>query len=213
MSDPRTQASALSNNYPGLAGAEIKPARGGLMQALREMYAMAYTPGMETPDHGLETTAITEPLKNWAQNDPTLRSVASVIPGGDIIRRVAGGMIPGTRGEALVTGAQVALPVAGLARGPQLVQVGETAADDLINVFRWGDDRLAPGNWVEAGTGSKPIDYLLSTKWAPSMGGSQFAPYSSGVSHVVRRGDLAPATGVGSTIANAMGQRRYAPSF
>jgi hypothetical protein len=47
----------------------------------------------------------------------------------------------------------------GKARGPQLVQAGETAADDLINVFRWGDDRLAPGNWVEAGTGSKPVDY------------------------------------------------------
>ena len=213
MSDPRAQASALSQNYPGLVGAELKPAQGGLGNALREMYAMAYTPGSEAPDHGLETTAITEPLKNWAQSDPTHGVLRALSPGADVVRQVVGGMIPGTRGEALVAGAQAALPAAGLARGPQLVRAGETAADDLINVFRWGDDRLAPGNWVEAGTGSKPVDYLLSTKWAPSVGGSQFAPYNSGVSHVVRRGDLAPATGLGSTIANAMGQRRYSPSF
>lgn len=195
-----------------LHGAQISSQPHSLTQALKQA-AQLYT-GSQTPmESGLETTVFTEPIKDYVANirapEGTPAAIAKPVEWG---AKFASGFIPGNRGEAIMAGANAALPAASAFRGPQIVSPGATAADDLIKVFRWGDKSLAPGNWVEAASSNKPLSYLLSTKWAPSVGGSRFAGYGSGAEHVVRRGDLAGASGLGSWLANALGQRRFAPA-
>jgi hypothetical protein len=201
-------------DYPGLAGAELSPADTSLLAALKETVQRYLSPE-ERPDSGLETPVFTEPMKEylsrWGERHNVLAALA---PGAAAATSILGAAVPGTRGEALVAASNAALPIASAMRGPQVVQAGATAADDLIAAYRWGDPEgaLRPGNWVEAGSASKPFSYLLSTKWVPSVGGSKFAGYGSGVEHVVRRGDLQPATGLGAGLASFLGQRRFVPT-
>lgn len=75
----------------------------GLPGALRE--AGAYLTGDIDPvESGIETPTFLEPIQNWAAN----------LPHGSVLA----GLIPGTRGEALLQGAALALPAAASARGP-----------------------------------------------------------------------------------------------
>jgi hypothetical protein len=187
-----------NQQYPGLVGAEISPQDTSFLGSLREAW-QRYTNPESPTEAGLETSVFTEPIADWASRQ-------------GMIGELVGSAIPRTRGDALVGAATSALPSASSARGPKVLQAAENAADDIIEVFRWGDKNLNPGNWVEAASTSKPLSYLLSTKWVPSVGGSKFAGYGSGASHAVRRGDLSGATGMGSFLADILGQRRYTPA-
>jgi hypothetical protein len=187
-------------DFDFLRGAEISPARTGFLDALRESYNRYTRPDDINSEAGLETPIFSEPIKEWTGRQGFLGKIAS-------------GFIPGNRGEAILGTAAAALPIAKSLRGPEILESGATAADDIIKAYRWGDNTLKPGNWVEAASSSKPLNYLLSTKWVPSVTGSQFSRYGSGVAHAVRRGDLASPTGMGSFLANLMGQRKFMPAM
>ncbi|NIN66116.1 MAG: hypothetical protein GTO63_15760 [Anaerolineae bacterium] len=75
----------------------------GLGQALRD--TRAYLTGDLDPiESGTETPVFTEPLHDWASKLPHGSAVA--------------GLIPETRGDALIQGAALAIPAAQWARGP-----------------------------------------------------------------------------------------------
>jgi len=131
MSDPRTQASALSNNYLGLDEAArqyeaykeanklamdtekygaIGPADPSFLGAVRESVHRFSNP---LPDAGLESTVFTEPIANWLQSDqrgnPDEWGALSPLVKG--VSKTAAGLVPETRGDALLATALSALPV------------------------------------------------------------------------------------------------------
>lgn len=122
---------------------EIRPYRPSFWDALRESYRLAGSPVVES---GLETTLPTAPLKEWA---------------GDTF---LGGLIPGTRGEAIGSAAAM-LP--GLATaGPSSVAKGVVTRSIVGGrpPRRKYDKYPPPNPDAEIKTGKQMADLLRSAK-------------------------------------------------